>query len=112
LSRFVEKVLSLLESGGFFYTMVQSVHLENGKDKLNSSYLTELVDGAGRDLKVCSWLKQTTCVKVECESKSDWDPPTELINIRKVCSDVSVPRVKLLKYEAGSPPGRRFQLEP
>ena len=45
-------------------------------------------------------------------SKSDWDTPTELINIRKVCSDVSVPRLKLLKYEAGDPPGRRFQLEP
>jgi hypothetical protein len=70
------------------------------------------VDEAGRDVKVCSWLKKTTCVKVGCESKSGWDTPTELINIRKVCSDVSVPRMKLLKYEAGNPPGRRFQLEP
>ena len=70
------------------------------------------MDAAGRDVKVCSWLKKTTCVKVGCESKSDWDTPTELINIRKVCSDVSVPRMKLLKYEAGNPPGRRFQLEP
>ena len=51
-------------------------------------------------------------MKVACESKSDWDQPTELINIKKVCSDVSVPRLKLLKYEAGNPPGRRFQLEP
>ena len=33
LSQFVEKVLSLLEIGGVFYTMVQSVHLEDGKDK-------------------------------------------------------------------------------
>ena len=45
-------------------------------------------------------------------SKSDWNTPTELINIRKVCSDVSVPRLKLLEYQAGVPPGRRFQLEP
>ena len=112
LSQFVEKVLSLLETGGVFYTMVQSVHLEDGKDNPNTWYLTELVDAAGRDVKVCSWLKKTTCVKVGCESKSDWDTPTELINIRKVCSDVSVPRMKLLKYEAGNPPGRRFQLEP
>jgi SAM-dependent methyltransferase len=112
LSQFLEQVLSLLDIGGVFYTMVQSVHLEDGKDKLNTSYLTELVDAAGRDVKVCSWLKKTTCVKVDCESKSDWDAPTELINIRKVCSDVSVPRMKLLKYEAGNPPGRRFQLEP
>jgi SAM-dependent methyltransferase len=112
LSQFLEKVLSLLETGGVFYTMVQSVHLEDGKDQSNTRYLTNLVDAAGRDVKVCSWLKQTTCVQVACESKSDWDTPTELINIRKVCSDVSVPRVKLLKYEAGNPPGRRFQLEP
>ena len=112
LSQFVEKVLSLLEVGGVFYTIVQSVHLEDGKDKPTTWYLTELVDAAGRDEKVCSWLKKTTCVKVGCESKSDWDTPTELINIRKVCSDVSVPRMKLLKFEAGNPPGRRFQLEP
>ncbi len=112
LSRFLAKVLDLLEIGGVFYTMVQSVHLEDGKDISKTWYLTELVDAAGRAVKVCTWLKQTTCVKVVCESKSDWDPPTELINIRKVCSDVTVPRMKLLKYEAGNPPGRLFQLEP
>ncbi len=112
LSQFLAKVLSLLETGGVFYTMVQSVHLENGQDNPNTWYLTQLVDAAGRDVKVCSWLKKTTCLNVGCESKSDWDTPTELINIRKVCSDVSVPRMKLLKYEAGNPPGRRFQLEP
>ena len=112
LSQFLENVLSLLETGGVFYTLVQGVHLEDGKDKPDNSYQTELVDAAGRDVKVCSWLKQTTCAKVACESKTDWNAPTELINIRKVCSDVSVPRMKLLKYEAGNPPGRRFQLEP
>jgi hypothetical protein len=112
LSQFLEKVLSLLETGGVFYTVVQSVRLEDGKDKPNTWYLTELVDAAGRDVKVCSWLKKTACVKVVCESKSDWHTPTELINIKKVCSDVSVPRMKLLKYEAGNPPGRRYQLDP
>jgi len=111
LSQFLEKVLSLLETDGVFYTMVQGVHLEDDKNKPTTSYLTELVDAAGRDVKVCSWLKQTTCVKVSCESKSEWDAPTELINVRKVCSDVTVPRMKLLQYEAGNPPGRRFQLE-
>ena len=112
LSQFVDRVLSLLEVGGVFYTIVQSVHLEDGKDKPTTWYLTELVDAAGRDEKVCSWLKKISCVKVGCESKSDWNAPTELINIRKVCSEVSVPRMKLLKFEAGNPPGRRFQLEP
>jgi hypothetical protein len=111
LSEFIEKVLSLLEIGGAFYTLVQSVHLENGKDNPNTRYLTELVDAAGRDVKVSSWLKKITCAKVVCESKTDWHAPTELINIQKVCGDVSVPRMKLLKYEAGNPPGRRFQLE-
>ena len=112
LSRFVDRVLSLLEVGGSFYTLVPGVHLENAKDKLGILYLTELEDAAGRPEKVCSWLKKTTCVQVTCESKSDWKRPTELINIRKVCSDVSVPRLKLWEFEAGYPPARRFQLEP
>jgi SAM-dependent methyltransferase len=112
LSRFMEKVLSLLEVGGGFYTIVQHVHLDAAKDGPASWYQTELVDAAGRDEKVCSWLKKIACVKVGCESKSAWEPPTEQINIRKVCSDVSVPRMKLLKFEAGNPPARRFQLEP
>ncbi len=112
LSQFVDKVLSLLEVGGVFYTLVPGVHLEDGKDKLGSLYLTELENAAGRPEKVCSWLKKTTCVKVTCESKSDWKRPTELIKIEKVCSDVSVPRMKLLEFVAGYPPDRRFQLEP
>jgi len=112
LSRFIGKVLSLLEVGGAFYTLVQNVQLENGKDKPSSSFQTELVDSAGRDIKMCSWLKQTPCVNVGCESKNDWDTPTELVNIHKICSDVSVRPTKLLRYEAGNPPGRRFQLEP
>ncbi len=112
LSQFVDKVLSLLEVGGGFYTLVPGVHLEDGKEKLGILYLTELEDAAGRPEKVCSWLKKIACVQVTCESKSDWKRPTELINIRKVCSDVSVPRMKLVEFEAGYPPGRRFQLEP
>ena len=110
LSRFVEKVLSLLEVGGGFYTLVPGVHLEGG-DKLGVFYLTELENAAGRPEKVCSWLKKCTCAKVTCESKSDWKRPTELIKVAKVCSDVSVPRMKLLEFVAGYPPDRRFQLE-
>ena len=51
LSQFLEKVLSLLETGGVFYTLVQGVHLEDGKDKPDNSYQTELVDAAGRDVE-------------------------------------------------------------
>ena len=112
LSKFLETVLSLLEIEGVFYSVVQNVHLDAAKDDPGTGYQTELVDAGGRGVKVCSWLKKTTCVKVVCESKSDWDSPSELINVRKVCSDVSVPRMKLLHYHAGNPPGRRFQLEP
>jgi SAM-dependent methyltransferase len=112
LSQFVDKVLSLLDVGGVFYTLVPGVHLENGKDKLGIWYLTELEDDVGRPLRVCSWLKQAACVKVTCESKSDWKRPTELIHIRKVCSGVSVPRLKLWEFEAGNPPSRRFQVDP
>jgi SAM-dependent methyltransferase len=110
LSQFVDKVLSLLEVGGGFYTLVPGVHLEGG-DKLGTWYLTELENAAGRPEKVCSWLKKTACVQVTCESKSDWKRPTELIKVEKVCSNVSVPRMKLLEFVAGYPPDRRFQLE-
>jgi SAM-dependent methyltransferase len=110
LSQFVDKVLSLLEVGGGFYTLVPGVHLEGG-DKLGTWYLTELENAAGRPEKVCSWLKKTSCVQVTCESKSDWKRPTELIKVEKVCSDVSVPRMKLVEFKAGYPPDRRFQLE-
>ena len=112
LSVFLETVLRSLDINGAFYTIVQNVHLEASKDNPTKGYQTELVDAGGRGVKVCSWLKKTTCAKVVCESKSDWDSPSELINIRKVCSDVSVTRTKLLHYHAGNPPGRRFQLEP
>ena len=112
LSQFVDKVLSFLEVGGSFYTLATGVHLEDGKDKLGTLYLTELEDAFGRAVKVCSWLKKISCVQVTCESKSELKRPTELIKIRKVCSDTSVPRMKLVEFEAGYPPGRCFQLDP
>jgi hypothetical protein len=112
LSRFMEKVLSLPEINGNFYTLVQSVHLENGKDDPRTWYLTELTDVAGRDVTVCAWLKSIACAQVTCDSKNDWDTPTELITVRKTCDGVAVPPLKLQQYEAGNPPGRRFQRVP
>ncbi len=111
LSRFIAKALNLLEVGGSFYTLATGVHLEDGKDKLGTFYLTELEDAFGRGVKVCSWLKKISCVQVTCESKSDSKTPVERIKIRKVCSDTSVPRTKLVEFEAGYPPGRCFQLD-
>ena len=110
LSGFVERALRLLEIGGVFYTLVPGVKLEGG-DKLGAWYLTELENAIGSPEKVCSWLKKTSGVQVTCESKSDWKRPTELIKIRKVSSDTSVPRMKLVEFKAGYPPDRRFQLE-
>jgi SAM-dependent methyltransferase len=110
LSQFVERVLDLLETGGVFYTMLQGVHLESGKEPVDTAYQTELLNSAGGDVKVCSWLRNISCVRVECESNSEW-APTEMIRIHKVCGGVSVPPTRLLKFEAGNPPGRKFQLE-
>jgi SAM-dependent methyltransferase len=111
LSRFVDKVLRLLEVGGGFYTLATGVRLEDGRDKLGTLYLTELEDAFGREVKVCSWLKKISCVQVTCESKSDSTRPIQLIKIQKVCSDTSVPRTKLVEFEAGYPPARCFQLD-
>lgn len=111
LATFMEKVLGLLEVNGDFYSLLQSVRLENGKDDPETTwYQTELVDRTGHDVKVCSWLKRITCVQVTCDSKSAWDTPSELIHVRKVCNEVAVPRMVPLQYEAGNPPSRVFQL--
>jgi hypothetical protein len=110
LSGFMDKILGALEVNGSFYTLLQSVRLEDGKEDSNTWWLTEIRDRAGHDVKVCSWLKSISCVKVTCESKSKWDTPTELIRVQKVCNEYSVPQVTRLQYEAGNPPGRVFQL--
>ena len=111
LSLFMEKVLSFLEVGGTFFTLIQNVDLEHDKDNPGeTSYQTEIEDPAGNDVTVCSWLKKISCVNVACDSKSDWDSPAELITIHKVCGDVSVPHITLLEFDAGNPPTRRFLL--
>ena len=112
LSRFIENVLTLLEIGGAFYTVLPAVHLEDGTDKLGTWYKTELVDASSRPVKVCAWLKKASCAQVTCESKTNWDEPTQLIEIRKTCDGVAVPRTNLVEFMAGAPPNRRFQLEP
>ncbi|HEY1266762.1 MAG TPA: hypothetical protein VGH16_05860 [Candidatus Binatia bacterium] len=111
MSQYVESVLRLLDVGGAFYTLIPGVHLQDGSDRPGSRYLTELEDVAGRSENICSWLKRTLCIEVTCDSKGGWDRPTELIKIRKVCSDTPVTRMKSVHYEAGSPPRRHFQFE-
>ncbi|HEY1373913.1 MAG TPA: tetratricopeptide repeat protein [Candidatus Binatia bacterium] len=111
ISHYVDRVLGLLDVGGSFYTLIPGVHLEDGSDRPGSRYLTELEDAAGRSENICSWLKRTLCIEVTCDSKGGWDRPTELIKIRKVCSDTAVTRMRSVHYEAGSPPRRHFQFE-
>lgn len=110
LSTFMDKVLALLHTGGRFFTLIQAVHLADGKERPQTWFLTEIGDPAGRDVTPCAWLKRIACVQVACESKSTWDPATELIEVRKLCEATSVPKLVPISYEAGTPPGRKFML--
>lgn len=110
LSAFMERLLALLEPGGSFFTLIQGVHLADGRERPQTWFLTEIADAAGRDVTPCAWLKRIACVQVTCESRSDWDPATELIEVRKLCEPTAVPRLVAVSYEAGTPPGRKFLL--
>jgi hypothetical protein len=113
LSRFMEKVLGLLDVNGSFYTALQDVQWEDGSNRPfypGASFLTRITDAAGADMKVCAWLKRIACVEVTCEAKPQWQPPLEAFRVRKVCNEVAVPAVDTVHYQAGTPPERRFQL--
>jgi hypothetical protein len=114
LSLFMDKVLQLLNLKGSFYTLLQDVKSEGGTNQpfyANSPYLTEIANADGSEVKVCSWLKSITCVEVTCELKTHWKPPVEVYRIHKVCSGVTIPALARMKYGAGTPPERRFQLK-
>ena len=114
LSLFMEKVLGFLEVDGSFHTLLQDVHSEAGTNRpfyAGSPFLTEIANAAGAEVKVCSWLKSITCVKVTCELRPDWKPPIEVFHVHKVCNDVTVPALALVHYQAGTPPERRFLLK-
>ncbi len=113
LSRFMERVLGVLETNGSFYTVLQDVGAANEANRPyypDSRFLTEITNADGADLKVCSWLKSISCVQVTCELRQDWKPPIERYRVRKVCDNVSVPELAPVSYEAGTPPERRFQV--
>lgn len=114
LSLFMDKVLQLLDLKGSFYTLLQDVKSEGGTNVpfyANSPYLTEIANADGSEVKVCSWLKSITCVEVTCQLRTDWKPPVEIYHVYKVCSAVTVPALAKIKYGAGTPPERRFQLK-
>ena len=111
LSRFLERVLALLEVKGNFFTLLLDVRTEN---RTNGSYatqfqlLTQIENAEGAPVGVCSWLKRISCVQVTCESDAKATRPIELYRIHKVCENVAVPALTLVEYQAGTPPARRF----
>lgn len=112
-SIFMEKALGLLAVNGSFFTLLQDVQTETGSNRPfypGSPFLTELLDNDGSQMKVCSWLKQVTCVEVTCEQKLDSSPPVETYHIRKVCNRVTVPHLVPVHFASGTPPERRFRL--
>ena len=114
LSLFMEKALGILELDGNFYTLLQDVRSEKGANRPfypDASFLTEIVNADGSEVRMCSWLKQITCVEVTCEPKADRSPPIEIYRIHKVCNNVTVPGLGLIHFQAGTPPERRFQLD-
>jgi hypothetical protein len=114
LSLFVEKVLDLLELNGSFYTVLQDVRAPDGTNKPHyegSPFQTEITKADGSELNICAWLKDITCVEVACEFKKTWQPPIEVFHIRKICNEVTVPALTTVRFEAGTPPERGFQLK-
>ena len=113
LSPFMEQALGLLQLNGTLYSVLQDVRSEEGANRPfypDASFLTEIAKPDGSEVKVCSWLKSIGCVEVTCEAKPLFTPPIEVYRVRKVCDAVTVLRLELVHFEAGTPPERRFRL--
>ena len=113
ITLFMERVLGMLEVNGSFFTVLQDVHAEDGKNKPyyeGASFLTELTNPAGAEVRLCAWLKSIACVKVTCEFKKGWKPPIEAYQVQKICNEVKVPALAPVHFEAGTPPERKFVL--
>jgi hypothetical protein len=113
LSLFMEKTLALLEPNGSLFTVLQDVRAEVGTNAPHyegSPYLTEIKGADGTEVRVCSWLKSISCVQVTCQLRTEWRPPIEVYQVKKVCEDVSVPALSTVHYQAGTPPERSYTL--
>jgi len=113
LSLFMERTLGLLEVDGDFFGTLADVHAEQAENKPHypgSPYLTEIVTPEGAPVKLCSWLKQISCVEVSCGFRGDWTPAIEVYHVRKTCEQVKVPALEPVHFLAGTPPERRFRL--
>lgn len=115
LSLFMEKVLGALEVNGRFYTLLLDVLPEKTPDRArypDIRLLTAIAGSDGAEVTVCSWLKRIRCAETVCEARMESNRPVELYRVRKVCDDVAVPALEAVRYEAGTPPVRRFVLKP
>lgn len=112
LSRFMEKVLEILAIDGSFYTLHQDVMSEAGDNKphyAHAGFLTRILDDNNRDISICAWLRQISCVEVSCQAKSGWVPPIQTYRVRKTCNETAVPRLERIEYHSGTPPERVFR---
>jgi len=113
LTIFMEKTLSLLDLNGSFYTVLQDVRTETGTNKPfypDARFLTEIADANGGEVRMCTWLKSISCVEVTCEPKGGWKPPLEIYRVKKVCDNVTVPRLAPVHFQAGTPPERGYRV--
>lgn len=111
LSVFLQKTLDFLELNGVYYSLLQDVKLEDGRNPpfyTGTPYLTQLSKADGSEVKVCEWLKRISCVQVSCEARADWKPPIEVYRVQKTCAKVEVPVLQRTHFKAGTPPERRF----
>jgi hypothetical protein len=114
LTRYMERTLEVLVTGGSFYTVLQDVHSEAVDNKPHYAgypYTTELRSPGGPEVKVCSWLRSISCVQVSCEFKDGWTPPVEVYHVRKVCGAARVPAMTTVRYREGTPPERTFRVK-
>jgi hypothetical protein len=115
ITLFLQKTLGLLAVNGSFYTVLQDVHWESGSNKPHypgASFLTEIRNTDGSEMRMCSWLKSIACIETTCQAKGDWTPPIEVYRVKKTCDAVSVPKLVPTQYEAGTPPERKYVLTP
>ena len=113
LTLFMQHVLAALEVGGDFFTVLADVSSQDGQNKPHyegSPFLTAIARADGSEVKVCDWLKSIKCVQASCEFKPTWKPPIEAFHVHKMCSEVAVPALVPVHFEAGTPPERGFKL--
>ncbi len=113
MSQFMQQALDALHVNGTLYTLLQDIRTETGVSRPyypDASFLTRLQGADSAEMTVCSWLKSISCAEVTCEAKPQFPPPIEVYRIRKTCDPVTVPRLELVHFQAGTPPERRFRL--